>query len=85
MVGKEIETGCLEVVNTTIADGVLNSPQSAVASVTPDAAANRNPPGYKWVDDQGWVDIEFDKRKQEDLQQFDFNYCADAYRFKKGG
>jgi len=78
IIGKEIETGCLEEVNTTIADGVLINPQSTIASVTTSASANKNPPGYKWVDDQGWVDIEFDNKRNEDLKQFDFNFCADA-------
>lgn len=85
IVGKEIETGCLEVVNTTIADGLVNNPQSTVASVAPNATDNKNPPGYKWVDEEGWIDIESDKQGKQDLTQFDFNYCADAYRFRKGG
>jgi len=78
MIGKEIETGCLEVINSIIADGVQSNPESTIASFQPAAIDNGNPPGYKWVDEEGWLEIEFDKGRNVHDAQNDMNFCADS-------
>lgn len=62
MIGKEIQAGCNEYVNSFIADGILSNPANIhISSPITNVANNKNPPGYKWVDEEGWMDIEFDK------------------------
>lgn len=85
LIGKEIEVGCNEVVNSEIADGIMNNPNFRQDSPLPGPQGNSSPPGYTWVDEEGWVDIEKHEESLRASRQNDFNFCSDAYRFRKGG
>lgn len=44
---------------------------------------NKEPLGYKWVDEEGWVSLE--KESSGDQLLSGANFCADAMRFRRGG
>lgn len=46
---------------------------------------NKNPVGYRWDDEEGWVNIEDADEDSGDSGSNDFNFCADAMRFRRGG
>jgi len=46
------------------------------------AKHNKEPIGFKWVDEEGWVSLE----KEDPLVgSVGNNFCADAMRFRRGG
>jgi len=46
---------------------------------------NKNPVGYRWDDEEGWVNIEDAEVPEGSGESNDFNFCADAMRFRRGG
>lgn len=45
---------------------------------------NKNPVGYRWDDEEGWVNIEDAEVPEGSGESNDFNFCADAMRFRRG-
>lgn len=68
-------------------NGVMNNPEYTTESNKLNLAAteNRNPVGYRWDDEEGWVNIEGEDDNLDDNNANDFNFCADAMRFRRGG
>jgi len=87
LVAKEIWSGCEELVNQEVMNGTLNLPEYTSQSnkINLNAMQNKNPLGYRWDDEAGWVNIEEGDGADSVRGQNDFNFCADAMRFRKGG
>lgn len=59
MVAKELSTGCEEKVNKVVAEGLSDPKRTSMSDATNvSAKLNRNPVGFKWVDEKGWVSLE---------------------------
>lgn len=65
--------------------GVLNNPEYTNESNKANLRAtdNKNPVGYKWDDEEGWVNIEGEDKEEAKGDKNDFNFCADAMRFRR--
>jgi hypothetical protein len=87
LLAKEIYSGCEETVNKEVMSGVMNNPEYSNMSnkLKLNPMENKNPVGYRWDDEEGWVNIEDADEDSGDSGSNDFNFCADAMRFRRGG
>lgn len=84
MIAKELTIGCEERVQKDMAIGVKNPeyrPQTNVTNVS--SRHNKEPVGFKWVEDEGWVCLDCQDSSSKLLAGASF--CADSYRFRRGG